>query len=75
MLTLDAIFDLVSRQRLHFDHTNQTGVVMHMLSAVSDLGRLGVTAIAETPTAADALYQRFVAVLDEEARRVSGEED
>ncbi|MBA2448833.1 MAG: hypothetical protein H0V51_12485, partial [Chloroflexi bacterium] len=45
-----------------------TGVVMHMLSCVSSLGRLGVTAIADTPADADALYQKFVSVLDEEAR-------
>jgi hypothetical protein len=32
-------------------------------------GRLGVTAIADSPEAADRLYQRFTAVLDEEARR------
>ncbi|MBA2448031.1 MAG: hypothetical protein H0V51_08400 [Chloroflexi bacterium] len=67
-LTPDALFDIVSRHRLHFDHTSQTGVVMHMLSCVSSLGRLGVTAIADTPAEANALYQKFVAVLDEEAR-------
>lgn len=68
VLTPDALFDIVSRHRLHFDHTSQTGVVMHMLSCVGSLGRLGVTAIADTPAEADALYRRFVGVLDEEAR-------
>jgi hypothetical protein len=63
-----ALFDLVSRYRLHYDHTSQTGVVLHMMSAVGTIGRLGVTAIADTPADADALYQRFVALLDEEAR-------
>jgi hypothetical protein len=69
VFTPDDLFDVVSRHRLHFDHTSQTGVVLHMLSAVGDVGRLGVTAIADTPDQADALYQRFVAVLDEEAAR------
>jgi hypothetical protein len=72
-LTPDVIFDLVSRQHLHFEHTSQTGVVMHMLSSVSNLGRLGVTAIADSAWAADALFQRFVDALDQEARRASGE--
>ena len=66
--TPDALFDIVSRHRLHFDHTSQTGVVMHLLSGVPDLGRLGLTAIADTPEEARALYQTFVDVLDEEAR-------
>lgn len=69
VLTPDIIFDMVSRHRLHFDHTSQTGVVMHMLSSVSQLGRVGVTAIANSPAEADALYNRFVDALDEEARR------
>jgi hypothetical protein len=67
-LTPETIFDMVSRNRLHFDHTSQTGIVMHMLSAVGELGRLGVTAIGDTPEEADAFYQRFVAMLDEGAR-------
>ena len=65
----EQVFDIVSRHRLHFDHTSHTGVVLHMLSAVGDLGNLGATAIANTAAEADALYNRFVAVLDEEAHR------
>ena len=38
VFTPEALFDLVSRHRLHFDHTSQTGVVMHMLSALSRPG-------------------------------------
>jgi hypothetical protein len=68
VFTPEDLFDVVSRHRLHFDHTSQTGVVLHMLSAVGDIGRLGLTAIADAPQEADALYEQFVAVLDEEAR-------
>ena len=38
-----------------------------MMSGVADLGRLGVTAIANTHEEAEALYARFLAVLDDEA--------
>jgi hypothetical protein len=64
----EALFEIVSRHRLHFDHTSQSGVVMHMMSDVGSDGRLGVTAIADTPAEANALYERFVSVLDDEAR-------
>ena len=68
VFTPDDLFDIVSRHRLHFDHTSQSGVVLHMMSGVGDSARLGVTAIADTPEEADALYTRLVTVLDEEAR-------
>ena len=61
------LFDIVSRHRLHFDHTSQTGVLMHMITGVGEAGRVGVTAIHNSPAEAETLYQRFVSVLDEEA--------
>lgn len=66
--TPDDLFDIVSRHGLHFDHTRHIGVVLHMVSAVGDSGLLGLTAIADTREAADALYDRTVSRLDEEAR-------
>jgi hypothetical protein len=68
VFTPDALFEIVSRHRLHFDSTNQSGLVMFLMSCVATDGRLGVTAIGDTPEQADALFQRFIAVLDEEAR-------
>jgi hypothetical protein len=74
MFTPDALFDIVSRNRLHFDHTSQTGVVMHMLSGVGANGLVGVTAIENSAELAQGLYQRFVAILDEEASRLMHQE-
>jgi len=67
VFTPDSLFDIVSRHRLHFDHARQTGVVMHMLCDVGASGRIGATVIAPTHEEADALYDHFVAVLDQEA--------
>ncbi len=72
--TPDDLFEIVSRHRLHFDHACQAGVVLHMMSAVGTTGRLGLTAIADSPEEADALYQRTIAVLDEEAKALLEEE-
>lgn len=68
-LTPADLLDLVSRERLHFDHSRQAGVVLHMFSGVAALGRFGVTAIADSPGEADALYARLVDALDHETRR------
>jgi len=68
VFTPNDVFDLVSGHRLHFDHVSQTGVVLHMVSAVGDMGRLGLTAIADSPDDAQALYDRTSTLLDAEAR-------
>jgi hypothetical protein len=65
-LTPDDLFDVVVRHGLHFDQSRQTGVVFHMMSALGEHGRTGLTAVADDPDGADALYERVVSVLDEE---------
>ena len=67
-LTPDDLIDLALRRGLHFDQSRQTGVVFHMLSALPEAGRLGLTAVADTPAEAEALYRRTLEALDEEAR-------
>ena len=39
-----------------------------MMSALGELGRLGLTAVANTAKEADALYAKAVSVLEQEAR-------
>jgi len=69
-LTPDDLFDIVVRHNLHFDQTRQTGVVFHMMSALGELGRTGMTAVGNSHEDAKALYDRAIAVLDEETRNV-----
>src|SRR5216110_2931088 len=64
-LTPDDLFDIVVRHNLHFDQTRQTGVVFHMMSALGELGRTGLTAVGDSHQGAKAMYDRAVAVLDE----------
>lgn len=65
--TPDDLFDIAVRHRLHFDQARQTGVVFHMMSALGDCGRFGLTAVADSHADADALYTRTMTTLDEEA--------
>jgi PGM1 C-terminal domain len=67
-LTPDDLFDIVVRHYLHFDQTRQTGVVFHMMSALGELGRTGLTAVGNSHEEAKATYKRAVAVLDQEAQ-------
>jgi hypothetical protein len=65
-LTPDDLFDIVVRHNLHFDQTRQTGVVFHMMSALGELGRTGLTAVGNSHEEAKATYKRALAVLDKE---------
>src|SRR6266542_1725972 len=65
-LTPDDLFDIVVRHKLHFGQTRQTGVVFHMMSALGELGRMGLTAVGNSHEEARATYDRAIAVLDEE---------
>ena len=55
-LRVEDVLDLVVRAGLHFDQARQSGVVFHMLSALTTFGRVGMTAIAASPASAQALY-------------------
>jgi hypothetical protein len=66
-LTIDDLFDIVARHGLHFEPGRQTGVVFHMISCLTEHGRVGLTAVGDTPGEADAIYQRAERVLMDEA--------
>ena len=65
--THDDLFDLAARHGLHFDHARQKGIVFHMVNGVGESGSLGLTAVGNTREEADALYNKMVAALDQEA--------
>jgi PGM1 C-terminal domain len=73
VLTAEDLFDLAVRTGLHFDQSRQTGVVFHMMSALGEHGRTGLTAVEETPELAFALYERAAATLDAEAEAALAE--
>ena len=46
------------RHGLHFDQSRQTGVVFHMMAALTEAGHLGLTAVGDSPEEARTLYDR-----------------
>jgi hypothetical protein len=67
-LLLDDLFDVIARHGLHFDQSRQTGVVLHMLSCLTEEGRIGLTAVGDSPSDADHSYRRAERILLDEAR-------
>jgi hypothetical protein len=72
-LSVPDLFDVLARHGLHFDHGTQTGVVFHMISSLTELGRVGMTAVGNTAEQAKALYDRAERVLLEEAEEAGRE--
>lgn len=67
-LTPEDLFDLALRHGLHFDQTRLKGIVFHMMSALPECGRTGLTAVADSAEEADTLYRRFLDLLGAECR-------
>ncbi len=63
------LIDITTINRLHYSHASETGVLFHMLGALSQFGKLGLTAIGNSPEQAEEIYAGALAVLDEESRR------
>jgi hypothetical protein len=62
------LFDIVARHGLQFDQSRQEGVVFHMISSLTEHGRIGMTAVGDTPDEAERRYRQAERVLLEEAR-------
>ena len=61
------LFDIVSMNGLHYSHRTESGVLFHMIGAVSEFGKLGLTVIGNDPAEVDELYDKAIHVLDAEA--------
>jgi hypothetical protein len=72
-LSVGDLFDVVARHGLHFDQARQAGIVFHMISSITEEGRVGMTAVGNTPGEAMELYERARLLLLEEARAASEE--
>lgn len=65
-LTPPDLLDIVIYHGLHFDHSKEEGVMFHLISALSQFGKLGLVSIGKTPERAMEFYLQVVAVLDKE---------
>ncbi|MEY2858017.1 MAG: hypothetical protein RLZZ74_2329 [Cyanobacteriota bacterium] len=59
------LMDIIAQERLHFDSSSLTGTVFHLMGALSEFGKLGLTSIGNSLEEAQAIYDRVVAVLDQ----------
>jgi hypothetical protein len=60
------LIDILTFNKLHYNHHTESGVLFHLIGAVSEFGKLGLTAIANSRDEVLDLYQRTLGVLDAE---------
>jgi hypothetical protein len=65
------LMDIIAYHRLHFDSSTETGTVFHLISCLSEFGKLGLTSIGNSPQEAKDIYDRVVQVLDCETDCIS----
>ena len=58
------LLDLMVEYGIHFKHLSLSGILFFMIGALSQYGKLGVTAIGNSRDEARSLYDRTVAILD-----------
>jgi hypothetical protein len=67
-LSPEDLIDLMTVNRLHYSHGSESGALFHMIGALSQYGKVGLTAIGSSPEQADAIYEHAISVLDRETR-------
>jgi len=60
------LIEILTLNRLHYSHNTESGVLFHLIGALSEFGKLGMTAIANSYGEVDDLYQRTLSILDRE---------
>jgi hypothetical protein len=63
------LIDITTMNRLHYSHHTETGALFHMIGALSQYGKVGLTTIGNSREEADAIYASALAALDRESGR------
>jgi len=60
------LVEILTINKLHYSHGSESGVLFHLIGALSEFGKVGVTAIANSREEVEELYTRTLDVLDRE---------
>jgi hypothetical protein len=62
------LIEILTFNKLHYSHGSESGVLFHLIGALSEFGKLGLTAIGNSREEVNELYVRTLTVLDNETR-------
>ncbi|TVQ47055.1 MAG: carboxylate-amine ligase [Gloeocapsa sp. DLM2.Bin57] len=69
------LMDIIAENHLHFDNSTKTGTVFHLMGALSEFGKLGLTSIGNSWEEAETIYQQIEAILDQETSTIINPEE
>ena len=58
------LIDILTINGLHYTHNSESGVLFHLIGALSQYGKLGMTAIGNSRGEVEEIYARTLAILD-----------
>jgi hypothetical protein len=61
------LIEIVTINSLHYSHNSESGVLFHLIGALSQYGKLGMTAIGNTREEVEAIYGKTLRILGHEA--------
>jgi PGM1 C-terminal domain len=64
------LLDIIAQYQLHFDSGTEIGTVFHLMGALSEFGKIGLTSVGNSPEEAQCVYDQAIAVLDQETLRL-----
>jgi hypothetical protein len=60
------LIEILTINRLHYSHAAEAGVLFHLIGALSQHGKLGMTVIANSRMEVENIYNHTLAILDRE---------
>lgn len=60
------LIEILTINGLHYSHNTESGVLFHLIGALSEFGKLGMTAIGNTREEVEDIYARTLQILDRE---------
>ena len=67
-LAPDDFIEVITEHELHYSHTTESGVLFYLIGALSEFGKVGLTAIGNDRDQVEQVYQQTLRILDAEAR-------
>ncbi len=67
-LLVEDLLDIAAMGGLHYQSWSEAGVLFHFMGALSEFGKLGITAVGKTPEEAELWFCRTRETLDRETR-------
>jgi hypothetical protein len=64
----DDLIEIITHHGLHYSHSTESGVLFHLIGAMSEFGKVGLTAIGNTREEVEQVYGRTLQILDLETR-------